>query len=249
MSECGRKVHQRACPLHFKRAKDNQLSRWSASGRQRGDKGYKYGLNTGWKVQSRCLPWGEPSPGKGRQLRKASCIEGYRGESSLGRSSPGKGRQMRKLLPASRVSLGRILPGEILSRQGSANAKATSCIEGFPGENPPWGDPLQARVGKCESLPASRCFPGENPPWEILSRQGSANAKAASCIEVFPWGESSLGRSSPGKGWQMRKLLPASRFPWGESSPRNAKAASCNRDFVPTKNPPQVKAHHHFIPP
>ena len=112
MSECGRKVHQRACPLHFKRAKDNQLSRWSASGRQRGDKGYKYGLNTGWKVQSRCLPWGEPSPGKGRQLRKASCIEGYRGESSLGRSSPGKGRQMRKLLPASRVSLGRILPAK-----------------------------------------------------------------------------------------------------------------------------------------
>ena len=140
MSECGRKVHQRACPLHFKRAKDNQLSRWSASGRQRGDKGYKYGLNTGWKVQSRCLPWGEPSPGKGRQLRKASCIEGYRGESSLGRSSPGKGRQMRKLLPASRC---------------------------FPGENPPWGDPLQARVGKCESCFLHRGFPGENPPREM----------------------------------------------------------------------------------
>ena len=194
MSECGRKVHQRACPLHFKRAKDNQLSRWSASGRQRGDKGYKYGLNTGWKVQSRCLPWGEPSPGKGRQLRKASCIEGYRGESSLGRSSPGKGRQMRKLLPASRVSLGRILPGEILSRQGSASAKASlhrgvslgRILPGrsspgkgrqmrkllpasrcFPGENPPWGDPLQARVGKCESCFLHRGFPGENPPREM----------------------------------------------------------------------------------
>ena len=191
MSERRRKIHQRACPLHFKRVKDNQLSRWAASGWQRGDKGYKYGSNRGWKVQSRCLPWGESSPGKGQQMRKASCIEGYPGENPpLGRSSPGKGRQMRKLLPA--YSLGRIVPGEILSRQGSANAKAASCIEGFPGENRPRGDPLQARVGKCES-----CF---------------------------------LHRG----------------FPWGESSPRNAKAASCNRDFVPTKNPPQVKAHHHL---
>ena len=110
MSERRRKIHQRACPLHFKRVKDNQLSRWAASGWQRGDKGYKYGSNTGWKVQSRCLPWGESSPGKGQQMRKASCIEGYPG---------------------------RILPGEILSRQESANAKAASCIEGFPGENPP----------------------------------------------------------------------------------------------------------------
>ena len=170
MSERRRKIHQRACPLHFKRVKDNQLSRWAASGWQRGDKGYKYGLNTGWKVQSRCLPWGEPSPGKGRQLRKASCIEGYRGESSLGRSSPGKGRQMRKLLPASRVSLGRILP-----------AKCESCFHKSKSSQAPYSRDGHRSKGAWSRLPQA----GEHSiatHVETLERCRQAASQPARCI-------------------------------------------------------------------
>ena len=139
---------------------------------------------------------------------------------ALGRILPRQGPANAKAFLHRGLPWGESSPGEILSRQGSANAKAASCI--FPGENRPRGDPLQARVGKCES-----CF---------LHRG-------------FPWGESSPGRSSPGKGRQMRKLLPASRVSLGRILPAKCESCFLQSGFCPYEESSPGKSPPPLIPP